>query len=106
MSGFLVREKKFLKIAKKGLQYVKHSFIIRVYLIVESAKRGKDKTMERTENIVAYVGTIIADIQGMNEDEIREVVIADIKLMNEDEAAFTRENLDEIVKEAVRELED
>lgn len=60
---------------------------------------------DRKEGIIAYIGTIWNDIQGMSEDEIRELVIADIKLMNEDEAAFTRENLDEIVEEAVRELE-
>lgn len=56
---------------------------------------------ERKESIIAYVGTIIDDIQGMTEDEIRATVIDDIKLMSEEEATFTRDNLAEIVEEAL-----
>lgn len=56
------------------------------------------------ENIVAYIGTIWNDIQGLEEDEIRDLIKEDIKMMDEEAAAYTMEHLEEIVAEALEEL--
>lgn len=59
-----------------------------------------------TEAYIAYIGTIWEFIQGMNEDEVRELIEDDIKMMDEEWAEFTRDHFEEIVAEAMRELED
>ena len=59
----------------------------------------------RMNNIAAYVGTIIDSIEGMDETEIKALVEADIRLMGDGEdATFTRDNIDDIVAEAIIEL--
>lgn len=55
-------------------------------------------------DIIAYVGTIINDIQGMTEEEIREIIKADIRLMDAETASFTEEHFEEIVSEAMEEV--
>ena len=64
--------------------------------------KGNDMREERS--IVAYIGTIWDDIQGLDEDSIRELVLSDIALMDEETASYTMGILDDIVKEAVREI--
>lgn len=59
---------------------------------------------EKERSIVAYIGTIWDDIQGLDEDGIRELVLSDIALMDEETASYTMGVLDDIVEEAVREI--
>lgn len=56
------------------------------------------------DSIIAYVGTIIEYIQGMTEEEVRELVMSDIRLMDGETAAYTMEHLDEIIAEAMDEM--
>lgn len=57
------------------------------------------------DSIIAYVGTIINDIQGMTEEEVREIVLADIKMMDAETAEYTMEHFEEIIAEAMDEME-
>lgn len=57
-------------------------------------------------DIIAYVGTIMNDIKGMTEEDIREIVGADIKLMDAETASFTQEHFEEIVAEATEEAKE
>ena len=75
---------------------------INFHLRKENTMKGNDMREERS--IVAYIGTIWDDIQGLDEDSIRELVLSDIALMDEETASYTMGILDDIVKEAVREI--
>lgn len=57
------------------------------------------------DSIIAYVGTIIEYIQGMTEEEVREIVMSDIRLMDGEMAAYTMEHFEEIIAEAMDEME-
>lgn len=63
--------------------------------------------MAREEDIVSYIGTIWDFIQGLSEDEIRDVVLDDAKAQEEagNDASWILENIDDIVYEAAREVE-
>lgn len=56
-------------------------------------------------DIIAYVGTILDDIQGMTEEEIRELVTADINLMDDETASYTKEHFEDIIAEAMSEIQ-
>lgn len=60
---------------------------------------------EMINDVVAYIGTIWDDIQGLDEDGIRELVLSDIALMDSETANHTISILDNIVEEALRELD-
>lgn len=62
-------------------------------------------TLEEERDIVEYIGTIWEFIQDMDEDEIRELVLEDADQMDDDLKAYTLEHLDDIVQEAVKEVE-
>lgn len=55
------------------------------------------------DDIIAYVGTILNDIKGMPEEEIREIIKADLKLMDAETGSFTKDHFEEIVAEATEE---
>ena len=60
---------------------------------------------EMINDVVAYIGTIWDDIQSLDEDGIRELVLSDIALMDSETASHTINILDDIVEEALRELD-
>lgn len=60
--------------------------------------------MTHEENIVSYIGTIWDFIQGKDEKEIRQIILDDAKMQEDPQWLY--DNLDEIAREAVRELED
>lgn len=59
--------------------------------------------MTHAEDIVSYIGTIWDFIQGKNEAEIREIILQDAQMQERPEWLLA--NVDEIAREAAREVE-